>query len=81
MTRASSAASSTIAPSSSRTRNINPDLPQGGTALWRLDVGAAGSGVTGICWKLNRDTALWLHGPIDGVCAHDGNLARKRKHT
>src|SRR5262245_38794771 len=26
---------------------INPDLPQGGTALWRLDVAAAGSGVTG----------------------------------
>src|SRR6266704_1714459 len=27
--------------------NISKDLPQGGTALWRLDVKAAGSGVTG----------------------------------
>src|SRR5262249_46968686 len=26
---------------------ISADLPQGGTALWRLDVAAAGSGVTG----------------------------------
>src|SRR5205814_10467479 len=26
---------------------ISPDLPQGGAALWRLDVKAAGSGVTG----------------------------------
>src|SRR5947207_1253359 len=26
---------------------INPELPQGGTGLWRLDVAAAGSGVTG----------------------------------
>src|SRR5690242_21905254 len=26
---------------------ISADLPQGGTGLWRLDVAAAGSGVTG----------------------------------
>jgi predicted dehydrogenase len=38
---------------------INPDLPQGGTALWRLDVNAAGSGVTGDLLAHCIDTAEW----------------------
>jgi predicted dehydrogenase len=31
---------------------ISADLPQGGTALWQLDAAAAGSGVTGACWRI-----------------------------
>src|SRR2546422_235783 len=33
---------------------ISADLPQGGTGLWRLDVAAAGSGVTGDLLDLHR---------------------------
>src|SRR5918998_683317 len=36
---------------------ISADLPQGGTALWRLDVAAAGSGVTGDLLAHGIDTA------------------------
>ena len=46
---------------------INPDLPQGGAALWRLDAAAAGSGVTGDLLAHCIDTALWLNGPLDTV--------------
>src|SRR5262245_3531162 len=46
---------------------ISPELPQGGTGLWRLDVAAAGSGVTGDLLAHCIDTALWLNGPIDTV--------------
>ena len=38
---------------------ISPDLPQGGEALWRLDVNAAGSGVTGDLLAHCIDTAMW----------------------
>src|SRR5262249_5326939 len=48
---------------------ISPELPQGGTALWRLDVAAAGSGVTGDLLAHCIDTALWQNGPIDQVTA------------
>ncbi len=41
---------------------ISKDLPQGGTALWRLDVKAAGSGVTGDLLAHCIDTAIWLNG-------------------
>ena len=41
---------------------ISAELPQGGTALWRLDVAAAGSGVTGDLLAHCIDTALWLNG-------------------
>jgi predicted dehydrogenase len=60
---------------------ISPDLPQGGTALWRLDVGAAGSGVTGDLLAHCIDTALWLNGPIDGVCAMTETFVKERKHN
>ena len=43
---------------------ISADLPQGGTGLWRLDVAAAGSGVTGDLLAHCIDTALWLNGHI-----------------
>ena len=45
---------------------IAADVPQGGAALWRLDVKAAGSGVTGDLLAHNIDTAMWLNGPITG---------------
>jgi predicted dehydrogenase len=60
---------------------INPDLPQGGTALWRLDVDAAGSGVTGDLLAHCIDTALWLNGPIDTVNAMTETFVKERKHN
>jgi predicted dehydrogenase len=59
---------------------INPDLPQGGTALWRLDGKAAGSGVTGDLLAHCIDTALWLNGRIDKVSAMTEIFIKKRKH-
>jgi predicted dehydrogenase len=60
---------------------ISPDLPQGGTALWRLDVKAAGSGVTGDLLAHCIDTALWLNGSIDQVNAMTETFIKERKHT
>jgi len=48
---------------------ISKDVPQGGDALWRLDVKAAGSGVTGDLLAHCIDTAIWLNGSIDTVTA------------
>jgi predicted dehydrogenase len=59
---------------------ISPDVPQGGTALWRLDAGAAGSGVTGDLLAHCFDTALWLNGPIARVCAETETFVRERLH-
>jgi len=59
---------------------INPDLPQGGTALWRLDVKAAGSGVTGDLLAHCIDTALWLNGSIDNVTGLTETFIKQRKH-
>ncbi len=60
---------------------INPELPQGGAALWRLDVAAAGSGVTGDLLAHCLDTALWQNGPIDTVCAMTETFVKERKHN
>jgi len=60
---------------------ISPDLPQGGTALWRLDVKAAGSGVTGDLLAHCIDTALWLNGRIEKVNAMTETFIKQRKHT
>src|SRR5213594_1556780 len=60
---------------------INPDLPQGGAGLWRLDVKAAGSGVTGDLLAHCIDTAMWLNGPIDSVSAMTETFIKERKHT
>ncbi|MCI0456404.1 MAG: Gfo/Idh/MocA family oxidoreductase [Gemmataceae bacterium] len=60
---------------------INPELPQGGTALWRLDVGAAGSGVTGDLLAHCIDTALWLNGRIGTVNAMTETFVKERKHN
>jgi len=60
---------------------INPELPQGGDALWRLDVKVAGSGVTGDLLAHCIDTALWLNGAIEKVCAMTETFIKERKHT
>jgi predicted dehydrogenase len=60
---------------------ISSDLPQGGTALWRLDVAAAGSGVTGDLLAHCIDTALWLNGGIDRVTAMTETFIKQRKHN
>jgi predicted dehydrogenase len=60
---------------------ISKDLPQGGEGLWRLDVGVAGSGVTGDLLAHNIDTALWLNGPIAEVTAMTETFIKERQHT
>jgi predicted dehydrogenase len=60
---------------------ISPELPQGGTGLWRLDVNAAGSGVTGDLLAHCIDTALWLNGPIESVSAMTETFIKQRKHN
>lgn len=60
---------------------ISADLPQGGDALWRLDVKVAGSGVTGDLLAHCIDTALWLNGPIKSVTAMTETFIKRRKHN
>ena len=60
---------------------INPELPQGGAALWRLDVAAAGSGVTGDLLAHCIDTALWMNGRLDMVSAMTETFVKERKHN
>lgn len=60
---------------------ISTDLPQGGNALWRLDVNAAGSGVTGDLLAHCIDTAIWLNGSIHDVNAMTETFIKERKHT
>jgi predicted dehydrogenase len=60
---------------------ISKDLPQGGTALWRLDVKVAGSGVTGDLLAHCIDTAIWLNGGIDSVSAMTETFIKERKHN
>jgi predicted dehydrogenase len=60
---------------------ISADLPQGGTGLWRLDVAAAGSGVTGDLLAHCIDTAIWLNGTISSVTAMTETFIKQRKHN
>jgi predicted dehydrogenase len=60
---------------------MSEDLPQGGQALWRLDVQAAGSGVTGDLLAHCIDTARWLNGEVDQVSAMTETFIKKRKHN
>lgn len=60
---------------------ISPDLPQGGAALWRLDIKAAGSGVTGDLLAHCIDTAIWLNGSIEKVSAMTETFIKERKHN
>ncbi len=60
---------------------ISAEVPQGGAGTWRLDVGAAGSGVTGDLLAHCIDTALWLNGPIANVSAMTETFVKERKHA
>ena len=60
---------------------ISADVPQGGMATWRLDVKAAGSGVTGDLLAHCIDTALWHNGPIVAVNAMTETFIKERKHA
>jgi len=60
---------------------ISSDLPQGGTALWRLDVAAAGSGVSGDLLAHCIDTAIWLNGGIANLSAMTETFIKERKHN
>jgi predicted dehydrogenase len=59
---------------------ISEDLPQGGTALWRLDKNVAGSGVTGDLLAHNVDTAMWLNGAISQLSAMTETFVKQRVH-
>ena len=59
---------------------INPELPQGGESLWRLDAEAAGSGVTGDLLAHCIDTAMWLNGGIRDVSAVTETFIKERVH-
>ncbi len=60
---------------------ISPDVPQGGMATWRLDIKAAGSGVTGDLLAHCIDTALWHNGPITRVNAMTETFVKERMHS
>ena len=60
---------------------IKADLPQGGEGLWRLDVAAAGSGVTGDLLAHCIDTAIWLNGGLQSVCATTETFVKERMHN
>ena len=60
---------------------INPDVPQGGAATWRLDVDAAGSGVTGDLLAHCLDTAIWINGGISSLTAMTETFIKERKHA
>ncbi len=59
---------------------INADLPQGGEALWRLDIDAAGSGVTGDLLAHCIDMAMWMNGGIKDVSAVTETFIKERMH-
>jgi len=59
---------------------INANVPQGGAATWRLDVDAAGSGVTGDLLAHCIDTAMWLNGGIRDVSAVTETFIKERVH-
>jgi predicted dehydrogenase len=60
---------------------ISPDVPQGGAGTWRLDVDAAGSGVTGDLIAHCLDTAIWINGSIGSLTAMTETFVKERKHA
>jgi len=60
---------------------ISANVPQGGMATWRLDVKAAGSGVTGDLLAHCIDTAMWHNGRIGQVCAMTETFVKERLHA
>ena len=61
--------------------DLAPTCRRAAPALWRLDVAAAGSGVTGDLLAHCIDTALWLNGPINTVTAMTETFVKERKHN
>ncbi|HWE40043.1 MAG TPA: Gfo/Idh/MocA family oxidoreductase [Isosphaeraceae bacterium] len=57
---------------------IEPELPQGGQTLWRLDKDVAGSGVTGDLISHSVDTAIWLNGPMTKVVGDTETFIKER---
>jgi len=60
---------------------ISAKVPQGGMATWRLDIKAAGSGVTGDLLAHCIDTAMWQNGSITKVCAMTETFIKERMHA
>jgi len=60
---------------------ISAKVPQGGMATWRLDIKAAGSGVTGDLLAHCIDTAMWQNGSITNVCAMTETFIKERMHA
>jgi len=60
---------------------ISPDVPQGGTSTWRLEIASAGSGVTGDLLAHCLDTAIWLNGGILEVSAMTETFIKERMHA
>ena len=60
---------------------ISTKVPQGGMATWRLDVKAAGSGVTGDLLAHCIDTAMWHNGAITEVCAMTETFVKERMNV
>lgn len=60
---------------------ISAEVPQGGMATWRLDLKAAGSGVTGDLLAHCIDTAMWHNGPISSVNAMTETFIKERVHA
>jgi predicted dehydrogenase len=60
---------------------ISAKVPQGGMGTWRLDVKAAGSGVTGDLLAHCIDTAMWQNGPITTVCGMTETFVKDRMNV
>ncbi len=60
---------------------ISKEVPQGGMATWRLDVKAAGSGVTGDLLAHCIDTAMWHNGQITEVCGMTETFVKERMNV
>jgi predicted dehydrogenase len=60
---------------------ISAEVPQGGAGVWRLDVAAAGSGVTGDLLAHCIDTAMWINGRVKDLTAMTETFIKERKHN
>ncbi len=60
---------------------ISADVPQGGTATWRLDAKAAGSGVTGDLLAHCIDLARWQNGEVSSVNAMTETFVKERTNV
>jgi predicted dehydrogenase len=60
---------------------IKSDLPQGGQGLWRLDLAAAGAGVSGDLLAHCIDTAIWLNGGLETVSCMTETFVKERMHN